>query len=80
MYELKTVHFSTYCIYVSWDFRINTDYFPKRISLKFFMLENGKVRCEVGISFILIGLYSHNFYKRQSSNFESPQSALNWRE
>jgi len=80
MYELKTVNFSTYCIYILLDFRINTDHFPKRISRKVFMLENGKVLCEVGISFILIGLYSPNFYKRQSSNVESPHSALNWRE
>jgi hypothetical protein len=31
MYELKTVHFSTYCIFVLWDFRINTDYFPNEL-------------------------------------------------
>jgi hypothetical protein len=70
----KTVHFVTYCISVVWDYRINTYYFPQRISII------GRILREAGINFVLVGLCSTNYCKSQFSKFQGPRSALIWRE
>jgi hypothetical protein len=45
-----------YCIFVSWDFRINTDYYPKRIKRKILIKETGCVLRETETIFIYVGI------------------------